>query len=564
MRNYLKAKKIIIILLVISLTISNLSFITSASLNLESNSVEIGRVIEIIDGEVIKVWFFQNDSVEPDIRIIKMIGINTNGSQEAYEYTLNNLLGSVIYLDYDLNDESFPKIEGFQYAYVYKDFDKTFSEELLLRGYASVDNSFIKAKQYMKYLEAEKYSGTNIDTGSIYYSNVININTAPSSLLSEHLEDVTSTDASNIINYRTYNPINTPEEIKFVSSKFDKEWFEKNKDLFNVTTNLNYASIYELKSLFPSYSNSSTLAQEIEDYRLFNVITDIEDIKELTGMSSYYSNFEKYITTNNTPKSYIDENLKVVNLNTSTVSEFTTATNLSSYTGNNIINLRDNNKYVFKSIGELEKYSNPLSFSNSYMFRDNVTVYTDINNANKFELQSLFGIYDITDIVKEHLADKIIRHRPYNDKEELKTLIGIYYNKIEPYIYASESELNSIEDDAININTADKDYAINYLNMNLIDANTYKNHSSKYYSRNNINFNYDNYIGKFTLYTNINTATYNELIMLHEDMTVSLVSDILALRNEEVITSISELSDIFESHDKTSILNEVDDFIVFY
>lgn len=561
-------KKTTQIFLVIVLLMTSTTRTYSKDLNLEIDQPRIAKVIDIIDTDVIKVWYYYSDFDQPQIKIIKMIGIDTNNYQEAFDYTLTTLLGSIICIVEDPNSDLFPKVDGldYEYAYVYKNFDKTFNEELLEVGYATVNDDFILAKQYNDLVNAQQKAVVNKvgiwNIPGIYKEPILNINLASTDLLREILIDTSDKAISNIISYRKDNPFNTIEEIKFADESLDYKWYEKNKDFLSVVTNINQANIDELRCLFPYAYKRQELAQQIIDYRLFNHFDSITEVKELYDVATYYNLFSDFITF--IPyNEYIDTDLKVANLNTCATNDFTEATGLSQLTGKDIIKLREDNKYIFKTVGELTQKNNPLNHYFDFKFIDNLTAFTDINNAYAYELKTLFGLFDnLSDNTKDALALKIIDNRPYSSRTQLASIIGKYYPKIEPYIYAYTSELK----ESININTASTTYVVKHLSMNSIDAKVYKEYREKntYKSVKEINFDLTNYGDKITLYTDVNTASYFELLHLHENMTSEVALEIIEFRSREPITSAEELIDIFNTYGKITVYNDIKDYLVFY
>ena len=131
MNNYSKGIRLIVVMcMVVSVVMTPISQVRSMGLNLEVDTPRTAKVIEVIDGEVIRVLYYYSDFVMPEIKVIKMIGIDTQGSDDAYAHTLSSLLGQVVFLVEEDNSD-FPEIAHLDvtYAYVYHQMNKTMNED---------------------------------------------------------------------------------------------------------------------------------------------------------------------------------------------------------------------------------------------------------------------------------------------------------------------------------------------------------------------------------------------------------------------------------------------------
>ena len=124
----------ILIMIMVLMMLVPVGHTKAASLPAYSQNVELGRVIEIIDGEVLKVFFYRRSYLMPQVEVVRLAGLDTDASVEAFNYASSRLLGKTLYF---LFDDHVPYMDGFRSAHLFVEDDKTFAEELLDLGYAS-------------------------------------------------------------------------------------------------------------------------------------------------------------------------------------------------------------------------------------------------------------------------------------------------------------------------------------------------------------------------------------------------------------------------------------------
>ncbi len=527
-----------------------------------SEDLIMAKVIEVIDGEAIKVIETHNDAQE--VKLIRFIGVKTNASQEAMDYTYNQLIGKVVFLLKDDNAASFPKQEDWEYRYVYHTLAQSISEELLMYGYATIDEAFKNADQYKDLIQSEEYAkqkrfGLWKDyTELTSNSNKININVATVEDLMNHFEGLSSLTAYDIFHYREHNSFNTIEEIKFASDEIDKEWFDENESKLSVVTDINSAGINELVSLLSNYSNNEELAEKIKEYRLFHWFEKPEDLTKVEDIyETHVKSIERFIAT--TPvKEFIDPDSIVANINTATKNQIKVATNMSSDKLYDLLKLRDDKNYMFKTLGELEKGTDEDLEIKKYI--DNLSIYTNVNTAGEYELKTIFGGLNISDSTLDTVVKNVISTRPFLEKKDIKKLVGAYYDDIEPYIYTKVSELPKL----VNINLSSKTYVVSVLDMESIDAKKYTTNKYHYTYYRDFNFSYKPYKERISIYTNINTASYDELNHLASTLSSSMVNRIIEYRQEQPFTSLGEVNDFFSEHGHHHAYTQIKDYIVFY
>jgi DNA uptake protein ComE-like DNA-binding protein len=563
----------IILVFIIVLNSNNLS-IFARSINEYDLDITLAKVVKVISGEALEVIEYDK-SGKGHVRLIKMIGINTDSSMEALEYTYNRVKGKKIMLLPDSNDSTFNELYGWSYKYVYILSSKSLSEELLDNGLAKIDDSFEKAEQFSELEKAElkakeekkgiweKYNDKKSSIG-------VNINTATYNDLLDVLDDTTTSMAHSIVNYRKYNPFNTIEEIKFSHDEFTKDWFDKNKNKISVITNIGTASYEEIKSLFNNIELGSKLANNIVQYRMFNFINSISEVRKIPGMYNYFSSIEEFIDLK-LVKDYQEQEVKVVNLNTASIKQIRRTCYFSVYKADQIVKERNKQKYIIKSLGELEKKGYLTKYDVRH-YSDNFSLITNINTAKEHELQSLFGFIDITDDARDEYVKNIINNRPYKAKINLRGVISSkYYNMISPYIYAIDSEIPQY----ININITDRNKVVELFNMSDKEAKEYKNNRIRYRFSKSIKFNYENNASDFSLVTNLNNASRYELENIYGrvwkdskyqyiKIPKKIVDDIISFREDQPFCSLQEVLKIFSNHKQINMYNNIKDYLVFY
>lgn len=275
--------------------------VEAAGLTYNEPKIESGKVVEVIDGEVIKVFFFRRNSTKPSIETVKIIGIDTEASEEGFEYTSQRLLGKVIYLTYDSGSQYLPS--QMTHANVFIDDNRSFAEEILELGYAKVNETYKNSPFYYDFLAAE-YNAKLTEVGR-WATNLtettdkININTATSTQMSEIL-DIDINLAFSIVTYRQYNIFNDITEIMAVNSYFNAEWFENNRHLLSVVTSITKASYLELSSLLPPSSNTQQVIDGLYYHTRFNEVRSLEDLKGVSTFAYYFDTLKPYLTLSTT------------------------------------------------------------------------------------------------------------------------------------------------------------------------------------------------------------------------------------------------------------------------
>ncbi len=519
-------KKLLVLALSLIMVWSIMLPIQGSSIYSEEENIDLGRVVEVIDGEVVKVFFYRRNFVVPSIETVKIIGIDTEASNEAFEYTTNRLLGKTVYFLNADQDNYTP--EAYTHAHIFVDYSKSIAEELLELGYAKVDSAY-EGELFYQDMLASEYSAKLYEIGRWQTSlsqstDRLNINTASSAMLKDTLgidEDL----AIKIMVYRNDNNFNNIHELMAVDKSVNAEWIEEKSHLMSVVTNVNKTSQFELSSLLPESSNKSILLDALEYHLKFNEITDIKQLSELQEFAGYYPQVAKFLTVDVT--NVLEEHdLMKVNINTSNEHNFTIVTGLPTYSYNQVLSLKKDD-YIIDSLGELTKADALFGQSTSHIYFNHLNVYTDINSAGVFELASLFDPSEMNSIEKKAVAQQIIDGRPYRSLSDLRKNIGLeLYTQIRPYIYIYKSDIAI----RYNVNTAESE------DKDMLDSF---------------------YEGRFTRYTNVNTASKRMLLDLNEDMSEALADAIIEYRLKHRFANNDDLKNLFSDYNLLSLHNRI-------
>lgn len=521
-------------------------------------------VTRVFDGET----FEAQDVTSGEYYLVHMIGVDSKGYDDAYQFTYDRLMGKRVVLSLDENIAS-PN-GRWNYCYV-KQGGELINSEIIMLGYGEADISTSDTYTYNDYLDIQE-SAENADVGmwtddGIYDSNhsnnsnnysqySININTASRSQLVD-LEDVSSTLASNIISYRNKNPFNKVSDVKFVDG-MTKDIYDENVKYMHVVTNINEAYEYELTTL---NGISKSEAKDIIKYREDETgdinIDDLLD-EDLLSDDEYDDN-KHFITDEDEYRIVYSKGKYSANINTASKKQLTVA-GLSSSDAQGIIDILDEG-YTIKTIGELQ-FSDEVTLSEDDLLQllDNLKVFTDINYSSKSEIESLYGS-DYDDY--EDVIEDTIDNRYYDDYNELLDSISDSdFNKIDDYIYIDNNDTSYT-----NINTATYDELLD-IGISSSDANAIikarKNSPIEDYTQMPSSVDITEYNNNISLYTNINNTSINELQSLSEDITQNIAQKIINYTKDQPFGSLKEVYNFFNYINQKDIYYDIKDYIVLY
>ncbi len=526
----------------------------------EVDEPRIAIVIDVIDGNALRVMYLKTSASIPEVDLILLSGVDTGGSDIAFSYTKQQLLGKSIFV---MRDSGLALEPGFTKAYVFLQTNESFNETLLRFGYGELDGEEEDSMYYNDLVVANnvaKRQDIGIYKTSETPPNILNINTAPSSMLMEHF-DIDYDIARQIMNYRINNPINNSLELGYVSSFFSRENILAFRGGIHYTTDVNTASNYELASLF-NVSDNFDKAYELDKVRTFNEISSTDQLKEIKVIKPFFDNIELFIDVHQNENLLIEENKAKVNINTASQNELMEIGGLSNAVSEKIVDFREKYYHGFYSYEELAKPGFPMENLLVDTYKDELSLVTDLNLASEIEIQSLFSQFDMSSSYIEQLSKRIIYNRPFYSFDKVKTFLGVsIYENLEPFIVingkASDSSIK------ININTVEKEAIINTFDLTDYERTRFLYGPSEYSLPSNIPFIDTDKGYALQLYTNINTASKEELLLLHNDVTLSFVNAIIKYRDYYPIYSYDDLYQICKDNNKLHLLYKIEDFIVY-
>lgn len=528
---------------------------------------KLGETKELYDAELMRIDLI---SGAKNIQV-RLLGVKSMASEEAYKYVEGFVQAEPLYFKFFLDDhgQMIRDDNGFALAILSNTKSESLNNQLLAKGLADLDLTYSELEDFdelqKQYDYAKKKSlGIHGDGKPInFFSKKVNLNLASSFDISSIL-GIESGLSSKIRDYVRYNSLNTVEELKFVDSAFDADWIDKNSDKVSLMTHLNSAEINELSSVFTS-SNGYKIAEAILDYRLQKPLKSIEELKKIDGVTDkIYDKVEPFVTLEYT-ETYEDSlDLHVVNVNTANVSQLKAIQGMPEKLAENIIKYRYNNEYEYKSKEALIEIPNGFKPDVFNRMEDNLVVATDINSAGQKELESLFGRFGVSVSKRKDYAKKIMDKRPFKKL----SYVGYYipksvFTQIEPYVYIDKYEPET----KLNVNMATTEQLMDELNLTKYQSEKItkytKYHTLNYYKELHHLVDVSDYNDSITLYTNINTAGEEELMLMHKDMNDKLVKAIMDYRVSHVFGSREEVSKLFGKYKKLHIYNAIKDYIVF-
>ena len=550
-------------LIIFVLVLSNTGFVEARGLIPEVDQPQVAIVTNIIDGEVIQVVYLSTLKNSPNMETVRMIATDTEADDDTFLYVKNQLLGKVVYI---LKENiSFPKVESYFDAYVYKTTEESFNAHLIKQGLAKVADGFERATQYEEFLNLEAYAyhhGLGKWKLSTTTDDIININLASKEMLMQHFE-INDGVATEILNYRRVNPIDRYEEIGYIHESFDINFIEKFRSTIHFVTPVNSAGLYELTSIV-SNTNNQSIAQEIYQRRLFSPFTSLSELKEIETFKTLYENALPFLSLD---KIVMDEkvsnNSKIANINTASPSEIAIAGGMAMDVAIAFTSYRDQYQLPSYNLSQWSLGSQPWISLNLRAYIDRLHCKTDINNSAEYELKTLFSKSALTDSERSLLVDKIIINRPYYNFQSFSNIIGeSLYAQVKDYIEIPYVNMSSKK--PININTAEKSSVISYLGLDEKNTKLYQSYSSKYSNFNQLNFSAGDNQSLITLYTNINEASYDELKNMSKYMTDFLIRKIISRRAKYPFYTKSELENFLKEIKMQYVYTALHPYIVFY
>jgi len=505
-----------------------------------------GRVSEVIDGDAVLVR-----RANGQVALIKLIGVDTMGRMDAYEFLTEKALGADMLFVLDTNIAWDGR---WNYAYAYKS-NELINGAILQNGFgrlnplherATLHNSLLRSQNLARAARIGIWADPDYPGGVIVSGLHVNINTATANEIAAALPGITSSVASAIVTHRAKHPFQTVEDVKFVKG-FTKAMFDRYRGNMMVSTNVLTATQEELAFL---HGVSDSDAAKIVEYRLRNSLTNLRNLVTNGCITEkQYNDNLVFMALEDVTRIARTVPVYTVNINTASRMHLTNA-GLTGAQADKVVALRG--QYTFKSLYDV---ASALSLSEDAvnLLADNLHVWTEVNLATDFEFRTLFNGRSNSEALGKLLTGK----QPFTRLGAVEALLTAEeYKLIAPYIY-----LNEWDGQYVNANTATVDQMV-AMGISRAAATKLAAQTGKMTVPDKIPAEALGYTDRFTLYTDINTASFRELSSLHKDMSVALVNAVLDYRADQPFGSKAEIEQFFKDQKELEIYNKIKTFLV--
>jgi DNA uptake protein ComE-like DNA-binding protein len=505
---------------------------TTASPYISLQSGDQVQVIEIIDINALRVRTSRGDA------LVRLIGIHHGGTAEGINFLTREIMGNYVHV---VRDPLFPNVGRWNYAYVMH-VERFINGELILTGFGRLNNDHSRASQFEN-IQAGQIIARDAGLGMwarehrmptiTQYGERININTATAEQIVTHL-GATRALADSIVSFRAFSAFQTINDVKFVPG-MTWEFFASNRHRMTISTNINTANVTELESLTNiTADQAASIAESRSGGRSFTALNQLVTRNLLTTW--HFNIILPFISLQAGDEIHFARPNSRANINLASTSQlmaagasFTQASNITSQRGH--LPLRNLQDLVNLPGFETMAQANALA--------DNLRAYTNINTATRSEIESLFGGEAAYAVV-----DSIMNHRPFTGTGQIETYVGTTaFNRIAPFIYVGSRPADIL----VNINTATHRQLID---ANFTDEEAARIISARPFLRPSQLDLWQTWIRpelrqNISLYTNINTASSQELLTLDGAMTQDIVARIVSYRSDQPFGSFVEVEEFF-------------------
>ena len=512
------------------------------------------RVVEIIDVNAIRVRTPAGDA------LVRLIGVHGSGAPEAISHLSREIMGTYVTL---ARDAGFPDSGRWNYMYVVLG-NRFINGELVLSGYGRLNEGHRRAAQFAQISTGQ---GVAMDTGLgmwagelrepiiTYFGVRINMNTATPEQIVQHLNHLGADlaqarhTANAIQTFRGQGVFQHVSDVAFVPA-VSRQFFAQNRNMMSVSTNINAATVEEINSLI---GVSTADAQRIVQSRSNQRFTDLEQLFTRGLMTRLQLNSNMpFIALETVDRIDFARPNFGANLNLATHAQLVRA-GASTAQANAIVAQRE--AMPLRNLQDLRDFTWLFSMNQVNALADNMRTHTNINTATLSEIESLFGSHD-----RMMEASSIIVNRPYTDISQISQFMTpAEFNRMAPYIYVGQRP----EQNLINMNTASYQQLIDHGFPSDVAARLTAPARPPLLRPSQL----PAWIApelrqNSTLFTNINTATAQELLSLDRDMTQDLVNRIISERNHQPFSSDIDVREFFVEMDRAAMIQRFERFII--
>ena len=522
-----------------------------------------GQVVEVIDVNAIRVRTSAGDG------LVRLIGVHSNGTSSAIDFLSREIMGTNVVL---MRDAAFANSGRWNYMYVVLEHPagaRFINGELVLSGHGRLNEAHSRAEHFEQIRLGQTIArdaglgmwGNELSEPLITYARLrINMNTATAAEMVAHFE-LTGADvaiATAIVNFRNSTVFQHVNDIKFVPA-VTRDFFERHSRGMAVSTNINAASLEEIRSLA---GVNESQAQAIINSRDGQRFTDLEQLFTRNLMTRPQLNANlPFISLESIDRIHFarPQNF-IANINTASAPQLT-RTGLPIMQANTIIAQRE--FMPLRNLHDLRNFGGVFADASMNMRADNLRAFTNINTAPMSEIESLFGTN-----VTTALVNSIINNRPFDNINQIAQFMSTaMFNSISPFIYVGERPALVL----VNINTANyqqligagfpSDVALRLVGTNVIGATTATR--PPLWRPNQLPAWITTDLRQIsTLYTNINTATAEELRSLDAGMSYAIVDRLIAARDAQPFGDVAEVEEYFREMGQLALFNRFRNFVI--
>jgi len=517
-----------------------------------------GQVVEVIDVNAVRVRTSAGDG------LVRLIGVHPNGTPAAIDFLSREIMGTNVVL---VRDTAFANSGRWNYMYVVLEHPggaRFINGELVLSGHGRLNEAHSHAEQFEQIRLGQSIAreaglgmwGHELSEPLIRYARLrINMNTATAAEIVAHFE-LTGADtaiAAAIVNFRHSTVFQHVNDIKFVPA-VTRDFFERHRHGMAVSTNINAASLEEIRSLS---GITEAQAQAIINSRDNQRFTDLEQLFTRNLMTRPQLNANlPFISLESVDRIHFarPQNF-IANINLASAPQLT-RTGIPVMQANTIIAQRE--FLPLRNLHDLRNFGGVFADASMNMRADNLRTHTNINTAPVSEIESLFGVN-----VTAALVNGIINNRPFENVNQVAQFMSTaMFNTISPFIYVDERPAQVL----VNINTANHQQLVgagfpSAVATQIVGTGLVTR--PLYWRPNQVPTWITAELRQIsTLYTNVNTATAEELRSLDAGMSDAIIERIIAAREAQPFGDVAEVEEYFREMGQLVLFNRFRNFVI--
>jgi len=548
----------------------NVQIFAQPFVQLPETGLVVVSVEEVIDVNSIRV---RNQFGQE--ALVRLIGVSPNPSnlRDGITFLQREIVGHTVLLvsDAGLFNPFAPNTSRWNYRYVFLGI-RHINSELILSGLAHVNENHAHAEHFDQLRDATQLAqrfGIGLWASehhrhiSFRYANRLNINTATAAQIQQRT-GATATLAQAIVSFRATAVFQQLSDLKFVPG-MTREFFENNRNMLGVSTNINTATEEELITVFTQAQAQAIIASRyLQGQGAFASVQELVSRGIMTQVTLNQLNRGEFVSVTDDYEISFSRPGFRANANTANTAQLTRA-GASAAQANAITQQR-----VIMPIRNIQDLTGLAAFSiGNHNLADNLRAFTNINTAPASEIESLFGTSQLSAANLNATVNAILAHRNHSYFTDINQFVAILpaganVVAITPFIYVDSRPQPQL----LNINTAT---AQQLVEIGVPLATAHQIVSSAGRGNWNVPAQLPNIVrslsaavqAQLSVRTNINTATAAEIRSLDPLMSEATINWILRYRDEQIFGSHAELEWLFAHYGQTALLNRISRFIIF-